>query len=269
MDSISTRNQIIKFGLYTAFFTVSFSLMQFFLGTHYENDTISALVGFLILFVGIAVCAYDFKKQHGGFINLKFVLKLGTGISVINALVFILYFLLLTNVIEPNFWETAWQLAYEKSIYENPEQMTNPETGEFWTKEEFIGYLEWTKNLVYPFTIITNLFVGFMFSLLLGIFIKKGPKPDTLNTISDSEEPLKSGNVYWIAAGYVLSLPIIIFPLLEEIRIVNGLIGIAIGANYWQPHSRIKKWDNSTRKHGKRMSIIGAITFILMRVFFN
>ena len=173
MDSISTRNQIIKFGLYTAFFTVSFSLMQFFLGTHHENDIISALVGFLILFVGITICAYDFKKQHDGFINLKFVLKLGTGISVINVLILILYTLLLTNVIEPNFWETAWQIAYEKSIYENPEQMTNPRTGEFWTKEEFIGYFESRKNLVYPITIITNLFLGFMFSLLLGLIIKK------------------------------------------------------------------------------------------------
>ena len=39
MKIISTKNEIKKFGLYTAFFTVSFSIMQAVLGTHYENDT--------------------------------------------------------------------------------------------------------------------------------------------------------------------------------------------------------------------------------------
>ena len=131
MKTISTKNEIKKFGLYTAFFTVSFSVMQAVLGTHYENDTTSNIVGLLI------------------------------------------YFLLLTNVIEPTFWDTTWNIAYEVAIEQNPEQMTNPESGEFWTKEEFISYLEWTKNLVYPFTIVSNLFVGFMFSLLLGLIIKK------------------------------------------------------------------------------------------------
>ena len=43
MKTISTKNEIKKFGLYTAFFTVSFSIMQAVLGTHYENDTTSIL----------------------------------------------------------------------------------------------------------------------------------------------------------------------------------------------------------------------------------
>ena len=173
METISTKNEIKRFGMYTAFFTISFSIMQVVLGTHYENDTTSNIVGLLILIGGITACSLNFKKINKGIIELKTVLKLGTGISVVNAIVFILYFLLLTNVIEPNFWDTAWNIAYEVAIEQNPEQMTNPESGEFWTKEEFIGYVEWTKNLVYPFTIVSNLFVGFMFSLLLGLIIKK------------------------------------------------------------------------------------------------
>ena len=173
MKAKSPKSQIIKFGLYTLFFTISFQLMQFFLGTHYENDNTSNIVGLLILVLGILVCALDYKKISNGLINLKTILKLGTGISVINALGYISYFLLLTNIIEPTFWDTAWNIAYETAIEQNPEQMTNPETGEFWSKQDFIGYLEWTKNLVYPFTIVSNLFVGFMFSLLLGLIIKK------------------------------------------------------------------------------------------------
>ena len=48
MKTISTKNEIKKFGLYTAFFTVSFSVMQAVLGTHYENDTTSNIVGCLL-----------------------------------------------------------------------------------------------------------------------------------------------------------------------------------------------------------------------------
>ena len=62
MKTISTKNEIKKFGLYTAFFTVSFSIMQAVLGTHYENDTTSNIVGLLILVGGITACGLNFKK---------------------------------------------------------------------------------------------------------------------------------------------------------------------------------------------------------------
>ena len=62
MKTISPKSQIVKFGIYTLFFTISFQLMQFFLGTHYENDNTSNIVGLLILALGILVCALDYKK---------------------------------------------------------------------------------------------------------------------------------------------------------------------------------------------------------------
>ena len=48
MKAKSPKSQIIKFGMYTLFFTISFQLMQFFLGTHYENDNTSNIVGLYI-----------------------------------------------------------------------------------------------------------------------------------------------------------------------------------------------------------------------------
>jgi hypothetical protein len=51
--------------------------------------------------------------------------------------------------------------------------MTNPQTNSFWTFEEFRSYIEWTENIVYPFIIGVNLFIGFMFSLVIGVFVQK------------------------------------------------------------------------------------------------
>ena len=176
MKNISTRNQIVNFGLITSFFGVSFSLMQFFLGTHYENDPISLVISFIILFSGITACILNFKKKNNGIIKLNTILKLGTGVSSVYVVVSIIYFLLLINIFEPTYWDTVWQMSYETAIAENPEQMTNPQTNSYWTFEEFRSYIEWTENIVYPFIIGVNLFIGFMFSLVIGVFVQKSEK---------------------------------------------------------------------------------------------
>ena len=100
-------------------------------------------------------------------------MKLGTGLSSVYVVVSIIYFLLLINIFEPSYWDTVWQMSYEIAIAENPEQMTNPQTNSFWTFEEFRSYIEWTENIVYPFIIGVNLFIGFMFSLVIGVFVQK------------------------------------------------------------------------------------------------
>ena len=74
MKNISARNQIINFGLITSFFGVSFSLMQFFLGTHYENDPISLVISFIILFSGIAACILNFKKKSNNDFGIRYAM---------------------------------------------------------------------------------------------------------------------------------------------------------------------------------------------------
>ena len=170
---MSTKNLIINYGLITSFFGISFSFMQFYLGNHYENDPISLLVTFIILFSGIAACILNFKKKNNGIIRLNTALKLGAGLSSIYVLVSIIYFLLLIKVIEPTYWDTVWQMSYDIAIAENPEQMLNPQTNNPWTFEEFRSYVEWIENLVYPFIIGIYLFMGFMFSLVMGLIVQK------------------------------------------------------------------------------------------------
>ena len=170
---MSTKNLIINYGLITSFFGVSFSFMQFYLGNHYENDPISLLVSFIILFSGIAICILKFKKSRKGIIRLNTALKLGTGLSSIYILASIIYFLLLIKVIEPTYWDTVWQMSYDIAITENPEQMLNPQTNNLLTFEEFKSYVEWIENLAYPFIIGVFLFMGFMFSLVMGVIVQK------------------------------------------------------------------------------------------------
>ena len=167
------RNQIINYGIITSFFGVSFSFMQFYLGTHYENNPISLIISLLILYSGIVFCCYTFKNKLNGIIDLNTVLKLGTGISCIYAVTGIIFHLLLVNFFEPSFWDTSWKILYDTTISENPEKMTNTQTGKLWTFEEFRGSWEWTQKLTIPFIICIYLFCGFMFSLLLGIIIQK------------------------------------------------------------------------------------------------
>ena len=173
MKNTFARNQIINYGLITSFFGVCFSFMQFYLGIHYEFNPILLIISLLILYSGIVFCGLKFKKKSNGIIDLNTVLKLGTGISCIYAITGIIFFLLLVNFFEPSYWDTAWKIFYDTNISENPEQMTDTQTGKFWTFEEYRTYVEWSEKYVIPYIICIYLFPGFMFSLLLGIIIQK------------------------------------------------------------------------------------------------
>ena len=71
------------------------------------------------------------------------------------------------NVLEPTFWDTTAEIAYETAKEQEPEAMGNV------SFEDFKPFVDWLKWGVYPITIAFSLFFGFMISLIIALFIRK------------------------------------------------------------------------------------------------
>ena len=167
MEEITPKKFIINTGLFTGIVSVTFGIMLFSLDAHYENETASQVISVIIQLSGIIWGAHEFKKANSGFISLSETLKIGTGISLILALISVMYLYTLTNIIEPGFYDISLEIAYNTALESNPDIMGGMSLQE---------YLEASKPflwLAYHVILIFTLFIGFIESLILGLIIKK------------------------------------------------------------------------------------------------
>ena len=167
MENTNQKKLVYQYGLITGTIAVAFEIMRFSMKIHYENDNITTLVSILILFGGILAGCLAVKKDNSGLISLNQTLKSGVGISLVYVLISMVWIILLTNVLEPTFWDTAAQLGYEAAKQQDPEAMGNV------SFEDFKPFVSWLKWGIYPISIAFSLFIGFMSSLLIGLVIKK------------------------------------------------------------------------------------------------
>jgi|TARA_B100001063_G_scaffold95227_2_gene88864 hypothetical protein len=167
MEKISSKNVIYQYGTLTGAVAIVWGIIQFIMGTHYENDVVSQIIGASILIAGIVLGQLAFRKENNGLVSFSECLKVGVGISLVQAILGLLYYFSLTNFIEPDFNIKALQLSYAQMVE------TNPEFTSQMTEQAFIENSEPFMWIAYPAILLVSLFFGLLFSLCSGILIKK------------------------------------------------------------------------------------------------
>ena len=165
---MKTSSYSIQYGTLNGIISISFSFMLFFLDQHYQGGAFVNLINFLITFTIILLAQIAFKKDNGGYLNLSDSLKLGLGISLINSILGVLFFFVLSNFLDPNMTEKTLQIVEQRLIEGNPEI----------SQQELDTFIEATRQAMTPFTLSTaiimaSLFFGFLISLITGLFLKK------------------------------------------------------------------------------------------------
>lgn len=166
MKGIDIKKYMLEYGIWTGVTLISFAIMLFFLGAHYENSTSTQIINALIQFSGITIACLAFKKANSNTITWGETRKIGTGISLIIAILSIVYTLLLTNFLEPDFMNKVLELSYYDTMEKNPEFLANMSLNEFIDVS-----MPWTY-LTYPFILFFSVLFGFVYSVILGLFIK-------------------------------------------------------------------------------------------------
>ena len=166
MKGIDIKKYMLEYGTWAGVTLISFAIMLFFLGAHYENSTSTQIINALIQFSGITIACLAFKKANSNTITWGETRKIGTGISLIIAILSIVYTLLLTNFLEPDFMNKVLELSYYDTMEKNPEFLANMSLNEFIDVS-----MPWTY-LTYPFILFFSVLFGFVYSVILGLFIK-------------------------------------------------------------------------------------------------
>lgn len=159
---------MLKYGGLLGGVSVIFALMLFSLDLHYGQEPAVNYVNYLITIAGIIFGIYTFRKDNEGFLSLGEALKIGLGISLISAVIAIIYTGLLMNVIEPTFMEKASEIAKNKMIDENPEMTQEQLNIALDMMKKFQGF-----GVISAFILIFSLFFGLLISLVSGLILKK------------------------------------------------------------------------------------------------
>ena len=99
--SNSLKNIMITYGLLLGGISIVFNLMLFFLKMHYEQSTAVGIVSVVIM-IGVLLFAFiQYKKSNEGSISLSEAIKIGLGVSLISAILGIIYAFILYIPIVP------------------------------------------------------------------------------------------------------------------------------------------------------------------------
>ena len=119
--------------------------------------------------IGVLIYAFiQFKKQNEGYLSLSEALKIGLGISLVSALIGVVYTLILTNVLDPDTMQKSLEFTMDKVRAENPEIPQEALDTTRSIQEKMSSPL-----ILAAVQIIFALFFGFIISLIGGLIVKK------------------------------------------------------------------------------------------------
>ncbi len=168
-NQVSSKSIIVNTGIMFGAAGVLVSVVSYAMGAHLDPHwsvqviSVAMLVGFLVF--GIK----KFKTANGGFLTFGQAVKVGVGISVLAALVSVVYNYIFTSFIEPDFMNQLIEVQNQKWLDQG---MTEEQI------EASNAMMEGFQNplLSSAIGIIASAFFGFVVSAITGAILKKSPE---------------------------------------------------------------------------------------------
>ena len=155
----------LNYGLILGLISVVFSVMLFTMDAHYSRDPANSIISIAIMAAVTIWGIISFRKANGGYLTLGQGVKLGIGIALISGIIAIIYTLVLSNVMDPEF---AMKVA-------EAQKAADMEAGQM-TAEQMQQRYDGTVNyfwISYPFILIFSIVVGLVLGLIGGLIFKK------------------------------------------------------------------------------------------------
>ncbi len=159
----------LNYGLILGGIGVVFAVMLFMADAHTSQSPVNSVVSIVLSVAVIFWGILSFRKANGGFLAVGQALKLGAGIALIAGIVSVLYTILLSNVLDPDFASKMMDARMAEAAAESnltPEQLQ---------QQKEMGLKFWWVG--YPVILIVNIIIGLVIGLVGGLIFKKA-QPD-------------------------------------------------------------------------------------------
>lgn len=161
-----TGNFAWKYGALAGGAILVFSMMLYSMDMIYQQNAAISLIPFAVVAIAIVLGIVQFKSGSLGFLSLSEALKIGTGVGVVAGIISVLYLLVLSNVIEPDYLDNMFAVQRETIMVDNPQL----------TEEQIDQGFEMQKKLAwigYPVALIIYALLGLIVGLITGLILKK------------------------------------------------------------------------------------------------
>ena len=167
-QNLELKKYISQYGALLGGISVVFGLMLFSMDMHYQNETSTTIVS-LVLTLGVIVFAqYSYRKDNEDFMSLSQGIKMGLGMGAVSGLINVAYFLVLSNVLDPEMMSKALEMGMNQFLDENPEASQDMINQVESMQEKFSGPI-----ISSSFLIIASLLTSFVISLITGLILKR------------------------------------------------------------------------------------------------
>lgn len=165
---IQTSTYALNFGTILGVASVFFALMLYFLDAHYQGDTLSSIIPLVLSVCFINYGIYEFRKDNNGLISLSQGLKVGVGISLISGIIGVIYGIILTEFLDPQFMDKTFEIAKQKMLEGNQELSNEDANQAIEMSKKFA-----TLPIRIAGGLLGSIFTGFFISLVGGLILKK------------------------------------------------------------------------------------------------
>ncbi|WP_343485986.1 DUF4199 domain-containing protein [Allomuricauda sp. d1] len=155
----------LNYGLILGALFVVFGIMLFLQDAHTSRSSVNQIISIVLMIGVIFWGVFNFRKANGGYLKLGEALKIGTGIALISAIIYIIYMLVLVNVLDTEFPVKVAELqkaAAEEAGVASTEQI----------QQQYDGTINYFW-ITYPFILIFNIILGLVIGLIAGLIFKK------------------------------------------------------------------------------------------------
>lgn len=172
MENKKSNTQImLMYGGILGLLTIIISLLNYSFGNIYKPHWVINVLTYILMIVFIVLGLRCFKRSNDGYMKLGQAIKIGLGISLISAIIGIIYLFIFTNVIEPDFI-TNLKAFQEQMMYERFPDMDEA----ILEKQLEISQKFMTPGIMAAFALAGSLIIGLIISLIAGAFMKKDPE---------------------------------------------------------------------------------------------
>ncbi|WP_405606067.1 DUF4199 domain-containing protein [Polaribacter sp. Asnod1-A03] len=165
-NQANSKSIILNYGLYLGLIGVVTHLLLYATGQLLELNWINSIVSIIAMIVLIVIGIKKYKSDSDGFMSWGQGVKIGMGITMVSAVITVVYILLFMNVIEPDFQQQA--IEFQKQAWYDMGM----------TEEQIEASLEMTEKFQTPvissaMMLGFSAFLGFVISAIIAAIMKK------------------------------------------------------------------------------------------------